>query len=74
MFDTATMKLLGKLKILAKKSGVNIDLTKMGEDSNYAELILKEFSNSEDHELVSIAIKLLHELGLLEMTMDFTEP
>ena len=73
MFDSVTMKLLGKLKILAKKSGVNIDLTKMGDDSNYAELILKEFSDSDDHELVSIAIKLMHQLGLLDFTMDISE-
>jgi hypothetical protein len=67
------MKLLGKLKISAKKSGINIDLTKMGDGSNYAERVLKEFSNSEDHEMVAIAFKLMHQLGLLEMTMDLSE-
>ncbi len=73
MFDPVTMKLLGKLKISAKKSGINIDLTKMGDGSNYAERVLKEFSNSEDHEMVAIAFKLMHQLGLLEMTMDLSE-
>lgn len=72
MLDPVTVKLLGKLKISAKKAGADIDLTKIADDLIYAERILKEFSNSVDHELAAIAIKLLHHLGLLDLNLDIS--
>lgn len=70
MLDPATMKLLGKLKILAKHTGTHIDLVKMEEDSGYAELTLKQLSNSEDPELILIVIKLMNHYGLIEAPLD----
>lgn len=50
MLDNATLGLLTKLKVLAKREGVNIDLIKMSEDNGYAALTLKNLSNSDDTE------------------------
>lgn len=66
MLDSATMMLLSKLKILAKKTGVNIDLIKMSEDKEYAIHILKELSNSDDPELVIIVINLMNQFGMIK--------
>lgn len=73
MLDPITMKLLGNLKMSAKKSGTNIDLTKMADDSNYAELTLKALSNSDDPELALIVIKLMNHFGMLDLTMDLSK-
>ena len=66
MFDPTTLAMLAKLKVLAKKSGTNIDLVKMSEDRNYAELALKELSNSDDPELVLNVIQLMNQFGLIK--------
>jgi hypothetical protein len=66
MFDPTTLAMLAKLKVLAKKSGTNIDLVKMSEDRNYAELTLKELSNSDDPELVLNVIQLMNQFGLIK--------
>ncbi|MFH2133965.1 MAG: hypothetical protein ABII81_02135 [Pseudomonadota bacterium] len=65
MLDAATMALLAKVKMLAKKSGVNADLVKMGNDRAYAETTLNELSNADDPELVLIVIQLMNQLGLI---------
>ena len=70
MLDPVTMKLLGKLKVLAKHYGTHIDLVKMAEGSDYAELTLKQLSNSEDPELILIVIKLMKYFGLIEAPLD----
>lgn len=70
MLDPAIMVLLGKLKILAKQTGTNIDLVKITGDKDYAELMLKELSNSDDPELVIIVIKLMNHYGMFETTID----
>lgn len=66
MLDHATLALLAKIKVLAKKSGTNIDLVKMSNDKAYAELALKELSNSDDSELVLIVIQLMNQFGLIK--------
>jgi hypothetical protein len=66
MFDPTTLAMLAKLKVLAKKSGTNIDLVKMSDDRNYAELTLKDLSNSDDPELVLIVIQLMNQFGLIK--------
>jgi hypothetical protein len=66
MLDSATMMLLSKVKILAKQSGINIDLIKMSEDKDYAVLTLKELSNSDDPELVMIVINLMNQFGMIK--------
>lgn len=66
MLDNETLKGLTKLKILAKKTGVNIDLIKMSEDKDYAATTLKELSNSDDAELVQIVITLMNQFGMIK--------
>lgn len=65
MFDPATLALLAKLKVLAKKSGTNLDLVKMSGDQGYAQNALKELSNADDPELVFIAIQLMNQFGMI---------
>lgn len=65
MLDNATLGLLTKLKVLAKREGVNIDLIKMSEDNGYAALTLKNLSNSDDPELVQIVIILMNQFGMI---------
>jgi len=66
MLDNNTLMLLTRVKILAKKTGVNIDLMQMSADKNYAALTLKELSNSDDPELVQIVINLMNLFGLIK--------
>lgn len=65
MLDNATLGLLTKLKVLAKREGVTIDLIKMSEDNGYAALTLKNLSNSDDTELVQIVITLMNQFGMI---------
>ena len=65
MLDAATMALLAKVKMLAKKEGVNVDLVRMSNEMAYAETTLNELSNTEDHELVLVVIQLMNQLGLI---------
>ena len=65
MLDSATLALLAKLKVLAKKTGINLDLVKMSGDKGYAELTLKELSNADDPELVLIVIQLMNQFGMI---------
>ena len=66
MLDPATMALLAKLKVLAKKTGINLDLVKMSGDRGYAELTLKALSDSDDQELVLIVIQLMNQFGMID--------
>jgi hypothetical protein len=74
MLDAATMALLAKVKMLAKKIGVNVDLVKMGNDKAYAETTLGELSNADDPELVLIAVQLMNQLGLIGMPAADAKP
>jgi hypothetical protein len=65
MLDAATMALLAKVKMLAKKVGVNVDLVRIGNERAYAETTLQELSNADDPELVLIAVQLVNQLGLI---------
>ena len=65
MLDNATLGLLTKLKVLAKREGVNIDLIQMSEDNGYAALTLKNLSNSDDTDLVQIVITLMNQFGMI---------
>ena len=67
MLDAATLALLTKLKIFAKKSGCNIDLVKMSNDQDYAKRTLNELSNSDDSELVQIVIQLMNTFGMISV-------
>lgn len=66
MIDSTTMALLARLKILAKQAGTNIDLVKMSEDMEYATLLLKEISNSDNPELVLTAINLMNQFDIIK--------
>lgn len=66
MLDNETVALLGKLKLLAKKSGVNIDVIRMSSDAAYVESSLRELSNSDDPELVMSAIGLMNRFKLIK--------
>ena len=66
MLDAATLALLAKLKILAKKTGSNIDLVKMSVDRSYAEHTLNELSNTDDPELVLIVVQLMSQFGMID--------
>lgn len=66
MLDNATLALLTRIKIMAKKVGVNIDLIKMSEDMTYAAHTLKELSNADDPELVQTVITLMNQFGLIK--------
>lgn len=74
MLDAATMALLAKVKMLAKKIGVNVDLVRMGNEISYAETTLQELSNADDHELVLIVIQLMNQLGLIGMPEAEAQP
>ncbi|MBA3022425.1 MAG: hypothetical protein FP821_00830 [Sideroxydans sp.] len=65
MLDAATMALLAKVKMLAKKIGINVDLVRMSNEKSYAEITLNELSNADDPELVLIVIQLMNQLGLI---------
>jgi hypothetical protein len=66
MLDAATLALLAKLKVLAKKTGTNLDLVKMSGDRGYAEVMLKELSNADDPELVLIVVQLMNLFGMID--------
>ncbi len=70
MLDAATMALLAKVKMLAKKANVNVDLVRMGNDKAYAETTLNELSNADDPELVLIVVQLMNQLGLIGMPVE----
>lgn len=74
MLDAATMALLAKLKILAKKSGTNVDLVLMSSDRAYAESVLKELSNADDAELVLIVIQLMSLFGMISAPAAHSKP
>jgi hypothetical protein len=65
MLDNETMTLLAKLKVAAKKTGINIDLIRMSGDTSYAATMLNELSNSEDAELVLIVVSLMNKFGMI---------
>lgn len=73
MLDAATLALLAKLKVLAKKTGTNLDLVKMSGDRAYAELTLKELSNADDPELVLIVIQLMNLFGMIDAPASTTK-
>ncbi len=66
MLDAATLALLAKLKLLAKKAGSNIDLVRMSGDRAYAEHTLNELSNADDPELVLIVVQLMNLFGMID--------
>ncbi len=74
MLDAATLALLAKVKMLAKKIGINIDLVRMSNEKAYAETTLKELSNVDDPELVLIVIQLMNQLGLIGVPVQETKP
>lgn len=65
MLDAATMALLAKVKILAKKVGVNVDVVRMTNEPSYAESTLQVLSNADDAELVLMVVQLMNQLGLI---------
>ena len=65
MLDAAVLALLAKVKMLAKKVGMNVDLVRMGAERAYAEQVLKELSNADDPELVLIAVQLMNQFGMI---------
>jgi hypothetical protein len=74
MLDAATMALLAKVKMLAKKIGVNVDLVRIGNERSYAETTLQELGNADDPELVLIVIQLMNQLGLIGVPAQEAKP
>ncbi len=74
MLVAATMALLPKVKMLAKKIGSNVDLVRMSNEKSYAEATLNEFSNADDPELVLIVIRLMNQLGLIGVPIQEAKP
>ena len=68
MLDPVTVKLLGKLKIMAKKSGMDIDLMRMAEDMGYANQMLTELGDTHDPEQGLVVLKLMKQLCLIDMS------
>lgn len=74
MLDPATMVLLGKLKILAKQAGTNIDLVRMNADKCYAERVLEDLGHSsDDPELMLVVIKLMNRYGMFGVPIDMSK-
>lgn len=65
MIDDESVVLLGKLKMLAKKVGSNVDIIQMSSDKSYAENMLRELSNADEPELVMVSINLMNRMGMM---------
>jgi hypothetical protein len=73
MADPVTEELLGKLKVMAQKSGVEIDSNRMTADMGYAYKMLMELGNTHDQMQGLVVMQLLKQLGLLDMSDGMSE-
>jgi hypothetical protein len=73
MSDPVTLELLGKLKMMAKKSGVDFDSERMTKDLGYAYDTLMELGNTEDQMQGLVVMQALKHLGLLDLSDGMSE-
>jgi hypothetical protein len=73
MSDPVTEELLGKLKIMAEKSGVEIDPNRMTTDMGYAYQMLMELGDTHDQIQGLVVMQLLKQLGLLDLSEGMSE-
>ncbi len=68
MLHPETAKLIGKLKTITKKHGVEIDAQRMGTDMGYAHQMLIELGNTSDPEQGVVVMQLMQDLCLIDMS------
>jgi hypothetical protein len=73
MPDPVTEELLGKLKVMAQKSGIEIDSNRMATDMGYAYQMLMELGNTHDQMQGLVVMQLLKHLGLLDLSDGMSE-
>lgn len=73
MPDPVTEELLGKLKIVAEKSGVEFDPNRMTTDMGYAYQTLMELGNTHDQMQGLVVMQMLKHLGLLDLSDGMSE-
>jgi hypothetical protein len=73
MADPVTEELLGKLKIMAEKSGVEFDSKRMTTDMGYAYEILMELGDTHDQMQGLVVMQMLKHLGLLDLSDGMSE-
>jgi hypothetical protein len=73
MPDPVTEELLGKLKIMAERSGVEFDSNRMTTDMGYAYQTLMELGNTHDQMQGLVVMQMLKHLGLLDLSDGMSE-
>jgi hypothetical protein len=73
MPDPVTEELLGKLKIMAEKNGVELDSNRMITDMGYAYQMLMELGNTHDQMQGLVVMQMLKHLGLLDLSDGMSE-
>ena len=73
MADPVTQELLDKLKIMAEKSGVEIDTNRMTKDMGYANEMLMSLGDTHDQMQGLVVMQLLKQLGLLDLSDGMSE-
>jgi hypothetical protein len=73
MADPVTQELLGKLKVMAKKSGVEFDPSRMTIDMDYAYQMLMELGNTPDQIQGLVVMQALKHFGLLDLSGGMSE-
>jgi hypothetical protein len=73
MSDPVTVELLGKLKIMAEKSGVEFDSNRMTSDMDYAYQTLMELGSTHDQIQGLVVMQMLKHLGLLDLSDGMSE-
>jgi hypothetical protein len=68
MPDPVTEELLGKLELMAQRSGVEFDPKRMTTDMGYAYQILMELGNTHDQIQGLVVMQMLKHLGLLDLS------
>jgi hypothetical protein len=73
MPDPVTEELLGKLKIVAEKNGVEFDPKRMTTDMGYAYQMLMELGDTHDQIQGLVVMQMLRHLGLLDLSDGMSE-
>ena len=73
MPDPVTEELLGKLKIMAKKSGVEFDSDRMTKDMGYAYEMLMGLGDTDDQMQGLVVMQMLKHLGLIDLSDGMSE-
>lgn len=73
MLNPETLELLGRLKMMGEKNGVDIDPTRMAQDMGYANQILIEMGSTFDQEQGWVVLQLMQQLCLYDATEGMSE-